>query len=202
MKKSILFMSVLIAGIGSQAEIRVQWLASSGFYFNSNPNIGILGEMTGNSTVAQLIYSLDGNVDDVLIGGSRANDTVMDWITLTEDGVNNFDGYAYFSAINFTDPIFTAGYVYAVIFQNSSIGLNDWYYYTTPISLSDLTGSDSPQTIEMNTDLVNGNAIDFGSNVAQVIPEPATALLFILGSMGAWLVRRNNKMKADAEAEA
>lgn len=197
--KVLLSIATLAIYLTCSAEIRVNWRASGGFYYTVNPNIGILGEVTGNSTIAQLIYSLDSNVDDVLVGGSRANDIVIDSLILTEDGLNNFDGYAYFSTINYTDPIFTAGYVYAVIFQDNNIGLDDWYYYTTPIALSNLSGADQPQSIEMNTDLINGNAIDFGSNVAQVVPEPATFLLFGMGAFGAWLVRRN-KLKAKEEA--
>jgi hypothetical protein len=195
---------VLSDGLGA---VNIDWQASSGFYFNSNPAVGILGDGTGNSTIAQLIYTLSGNVNDALIGGGVTGDNVI-WsqLTITEDGIANdgvmYDSYAWFLLPNNYQQAIVSGYVYARIFENSSVNMGDWYYYTTPIALVDIVSPNAPQLIEMNTDLVDGNAIDFGSNVAQVIPEPATALLFILGSMGAWLVRRNNKMKADAEAEA
>jgi hypothetical protein len=193
MKNTLYILFAVFISSSIYAEIHVDWTASRGFYFNVDPNVGILGEATGNSTVAQLIYSLDNKVDEVGIGGARDNDTVIDSTTITEDGVVNLDGYADFSVINYTDPTFTAGYVYAAIFQDDSIDENDWYYYTTPISLANLTEIDTPQVIEMNTDLVNGDPIDFGSTTAQVVPEPATFLMFALGGIGAWVLRRKNR---------
>jgi len=178
----------------AEAAVNVDWRASSGFYFNSNLSAGILG--SGGSTVAQLIYSLSGNVNDALVGGGVSGDNVI-WSQLVLTEGSNTSEWSDFAPQNYTQA-FVSGYVFARIFENSSINMGDWYYYTTPIELSNVVFPNAPQSIEMNTDLVNGNAIDFGSNVAQVIPEPATALLFILGSMGAWLVRRNNKMKAEA----
>jgi hypothetical protein len=142
----------------------------------------------------QLIYSLDGNVNDALVGGGVSGDD-LSWTSYTiTEGVNSSE-WADFSAPTY-NTTYSSGYVYARIFQDSIIDDGDWYYYSTPLLLQDST---APQTIQMNTDLVNGNAIDFGSNVAQVVPEPATFLLFGMGAMGAWLVRRN-KLKSKEEA--
>ena len=77
---------------------------------------------------------------------------------------------------------------------------NDWYYYTPMLSLVDITGATPAQGIQMNTDLTNGDPINGGLNNAQVVPEPATFLLFGIGGMGAWLIRRN-KMQVKEEAE-
>jgi hypothetical protein len=51
-----------------------------------------------------------------------------------------------------------------------------------------LPGDDSPATYTV-------------SGLTQVIPEPATALLFGIGGMGAWMVRRS-KLKSKEEADA
>jgi len=194
MKKGLLLVVCLVSGL-ALSDVNVNWWATAGFYFNADPNTGILG--SGQSTVAQLIYTLSGNVNDALAGGGVSGDNVL-WssITLTEGG--NTSAFADFGSQNYTQA-FISGFVYARIFETSAANFGDWYYYTTPIELVDIIGPTPPQTIEMNTDLINGNAIDFGSNVAQVIPEPATALLFVLGSMGAWMARRN-KMKSEADA--
>ncbi len=48
----------------------------------------------------------------------------------------------------------------------------------------------------------NGRAsvVSWGLNVSASIPEPATALLFGLGGMGAWMLRRN-KAKSKEELD-
>lgn len=52
------------------------------------------------------------------------------------------------------------------------------------------------------TDLdVTNSSFDFSSSTWQVVPEPATALLFGIGGIGAFIVRRNKK-KAQEEADA
>jgi hypothetical protein len=200
MKKVSLLVAVFAAAMMAQAAINVNWAASSGFYFNANPSVGILGDATGNSTVAYLMYSADTAVGAVSIGGSIAGDSMLDSITITEDGIANdgtmFDSYAWF-ADNHT-ATFTAGYVYAIIFQDNVIGANDWYYYTTPVALQDITGATPPQALQMNTDLINGNAIDVGATVGQVIPEPATFGLLGLGAVSAWFLRRSKKAKIEA----
>ncbi len=48
---------------------------------------------------------------------------------------------------------------------------------------------------------VDNTAFNFSSSTWQVVPEPATALLFGIGGLGAFIVRRN-KQKAQEEADA
>lgn len=202
MKKILMLLAILMA-YGVSADTKVNWKASRGFYFNTDDTVGILGEATGNSTTAQLIYSVDDSVEAISVDGFTT-DSILDSFTITEDGANNVDGFAYFSVINYDDVIFNDGYVYTVIYQDDNLDFGDWYFYTTPIALSNISGTDLPQSIEMNSDIANGNAIDVWSgsdlnNVAQVVPEPATFLLFGIGGIGAWLIRRN-KLKSKEEA--
>jgi len=83
--------------------------------------------------------------------------------------------------------------VYTVVFDNANYTLaNNFFVFSlNDFGTSIKTLSNTPND---TYGVVNGGY--------WAIPEPATALLFILGSMGAWLARRNNKMKADAEADA
>ncbi|MDK2858399.1 MAG: hypothetical protein PWQ89_1518 [Verrucomicrobiota bacterium] len=180
--------------LNSFGEVMVNWSASGGFYFNEDSSVGILGDSTGNSTIAQLIYSVDENVDDALINGSTSGDDIVwDTIILTEDGIANdtvtYDSYAVFSS-DYQQEDFSAGYIYARIFQDNDINTGDWYYYTMPIALTDITSPTPPQSLEMNTDTEYGDPIDFGPTVAQVVPEPATLLLVGTGGISVWLVHR------------
>lgn len=174
---------------GWAVTVSIPWTAGAGFYFNSDPSTGILGAETGNSALAQLIYSLDANVDSALAGGGVSGDDVLwDSFTVTE-GVNSSE-WADFSAPIFTTS-YTAGYVYARIFQNNVVSAGDWYYYSSPFLLEDKT---EIQVVQLNTDLANGNAIDSGLTVAQVVPEPATALLLGIGGGIAWLIRLKQRL--------
>lgn len=208
MKKLLVGMAVLAVATMSQAEIRVTWLASGGYYFNATPGVGILGDATGNSTVAYLVRDVDATIGSIAAGSYTVGNAfgtggiIMDELTITEDGIANdgtqFDSYAWFNSVDHTES-FTAGYVYAIIFQDNSIGNGDWYSYTDPIALLDRTGGDTAQQIEMNASGILGDAIDVdpgaGFGVGQVVPEPATALLFGIGAMGAWIVRRKNRIR-------
>jgi hypothetical protein len=204
MKKII---AIAICGclyVSAYGIVNVDWEASSGFFFNANPSIGILGEGTGNSTIAQLMYSPD-NVKDGILTSKVGNVNDMIWATktITEDGIGGgYDGYALFSE-NYTTPTFTNGWVYALIFQDGNVQTGDWYFYTPMYALSDIAGPNpgpagNAQYIQMNTDsplFDTGNAIDSGINTAQVVPEPTTVLLFSIGAIGAWIVRRKQYME-------
>lgn len=206
MKKLLL---VILVGLmaGSYGAVNVNWAADSGFYFSATPSVGILGDGTGKSTIAQLMYSPDNTKDGILTTlAGNVNDIVWDTYTLTENGTTgDFDDYAFFGASfgtlqNYTQA-FTNGYIYALIFQDNNVQVGDWYFYTPMIALQDIVAPGLPQSIQMNTDLTNGNAIDSGATTAQVVPEPATFLLFGMGGMGAWLIRRN-RLKSKEEADA
>ena len=196
--KKILAIMVIAISTSTFADVNVNWLASGGFYFNATPGVGILGSGTGNSTIAQLIYSIDGNVNDALIGGGVSGDDAL-WgsLTITEDGNDNdgttFDSYALFPVQNYTQT-YTSGFVYARIFQDNSIDFGDWYYASTPIPLQDIIGSNPAQTVQLNANTITGDAIDSGLNTHQVIPEPASALLLALGGGLVWMVRKKQRL--------
>ncbi len=181
--------------VASYGEVRVNWMGSLGFYFTEDPSVGILGNATGNSTFAQLVFSVDLYADAVGVGGvATGNDVVWDTITLTE-GVNT-TGWSDFGSKMYTQA-FVQGYVYARIFQDSGAEAGDWYFYTPMETLRDVTGMDFNQSLELNTDFVNGNAIDSGPTVAQVVPEPAAIGLIGLGGIitltASRIRRRNNR---------
>jgi len=136
------------------------------------------------------VISTDGstNSDDLFLG-------------ITTTLVLNQKNSQYFWGDSFSAPggsLVFGDYVYSVLFNSTTIAAATQYKVTT---LTDgiysgggnawfqLPGSDTDATYKTTA-----------MSDWQVIPEPATALLFVLGSMGAWLARRNNKMRAEAEA--
>ncbi|MEI8206099.1 MAG: PEP-CTERM sorting domain-containing protein [Kiritimatiellales bacterium] len=197
MKKKTLMLLMGLVVVSSYGNVSISWDAAAGFFFNGTPGVGILGDATGHSTVAQLIYSVDLYADAAGVGGAVTGDDLV-WaaITITEDGIANdaakFDSYAMF--LGDYEQGFVSGYVYARIFQDSDIGVGDWYFYTPMLTLLDRI--DSPaQSLEMNTDMDNGNPIDSGPTVAQVVPEPAAIGLIGLGgiiTLTASRIRRRN----------
>lgn len=203
MKRAITIAMLSCLFVSAYGIVNIDWEASSGFYFNSNPSIGILGEGTGNSTIAQLMYSPDDTKDSILTSKTgNVNDMIWATKTLTENNVGGgYDGYALFSA-NYTAPTFTNGWVYALIFQDGNVQTGDWYFYTPMYALSDIAGPNpgpagSAQYIQMNTDAPlfdSGNAINSGFNTAQVVPEPTTFILFACGGIGAWIIRRKQSI--------
>lgn len=108
--------------------------------------------------------------------------------------------YAHFASnIQNYQQTFVSGKVYARIFQDNTIGAGDWYFSSPLLTLADITGNNLPQEIELAGSAMQ--SINVGAGTAQVVPEPATALLFGIGAMGAWMVRRN-KIKSKEQADA
>jgi len=173
--------------------VAIDYAAVYGFYFNVDSNVGILGAGTGNQTFAQLVFSPDDQVDPVAydnVLGTNGNDFAWGTTMITEgSGSTEFADFSG-TTVNGT---YTPGYIYARIFQDADVQVGDWYYYTTPMPLLDVS---SPQGIlDMNFGNVLGNAIDSGSTVAQVVvPEPTTGLLLALGGGVAWLVRLKQRL--------
>jgi hypothetical protein len=201
MKKLLVMLMISLATV-SYGSVEVAWFGSMGFYFTADPAVGILGDATGNSTVAQLMYSPDNVKDSISTSGIGVdNDVVWDSITLTEGGVSgDQDDFAWFNSRIYRQA-FTPGYVYALIFQDSGTEAGDWYYYTPMLTLKDISIPTPPQVLEMNTDLVWGNAIDSatGGGVSnaglvgqvvgqvrqsiQVVPEPASVMMIGFGGL-------------------
>jgi hypothetical protein len=181
MKKILAILILECLFVSAYGIVNIDWEAISGFYFSANPSIGILGEGTGNSTIAQLMYSPDNIKDNILTTkAGNMNDVVWSTKIITEDGIGGgYDGYALFSE-NYTASMFTNGWVYVLIFQDNNVQAGDWYFYTPMYTLSDVEGPDpgpagSAQYIRVNTDAPlfdEGNAIDSGAYTAQVQTAP------------------------------
>jgi hypothetical protein len=193
-KIKLLILVMGLAVTSSYGSVKVYWTGSAGFFFSANPSVGILGDATGHSTFAQLIYSVDIYADAAGIGGATTGDDVVwDILTLSENGISDdyeggtWDSFAWFTTGDYQQANFVTGHVYARIFQDSGAEVGDWYFYTPMLELEDITGIAFNQRLEMNTPeaLANltGDAVDSGPTVAQVVPEPAAIGLIGLGGI-------------------
>ncbi len=188
MRKELMIVTLIGAmAVTAHANVYVAWQADAGFFFDVNANVGILGN--GESAVAQLIWSAD-NVADAA-DANTANYVTGDdvWLadfTLTNNG-GLFEDYALFGFQTTDDggaqP--AGGYIYGRIFESTTPEADGWYYAGEVVAADDLNPAgappDTPQQYNLNRDSVNGDAIDGGFG-AQVVPEPASIALMLLGA--------------------
>lgn len=136
--------------------------------------------------------------DDVVLASCHIveNDIVGD------DADNNFLTYAYTAVQTYRAP-YTAGSVYVRLFQDATPDAGDWYAFSEVVAFVDQAIYDPVGSIEL---AVGGFlAIDDPAAVmdpttnsglagsVQVIPEPATLLLFGIGGMIAWILRHRQQ---------
>ncbi len=186
----LLSVALLLGVISANADVYTTWQGAAGFYFSADPNAGFLG--AGNSALAQLIWRPDNagayagtdianvNNPNFVSGG----DVFLTDFLLTE-GVNTSE-WGDFHGGGFTDGGVQpdGGFIYARIFESDDIQVGTRYYVGPVVAAANLDSSDplvTPQSYQMNRDLVLGNAIDDPSFGFQVVPEPGTIALLALG---------------------
>ena len=174
--------SVMLCGVTAWAYLLVDWGATAGFYRTNDPTRGILDPVYGvTQTIAQLIFSTDATIDppdpNNVAGGYVSGDDVV-YDTRVFNYPTNSDTWAS-TWLQFHSNVFTPGYLYCRIFQDDTPAIGEAYYDTVLYTAQDAGDPPASMSIEMNTDLVNGNGLD------QVIPipEPLSAALYGLGTL-------------------
>lgn len=181
MKKTILSVIASCAmGLSANADININWAAGSGFYSAAMPNGILLG---GGSLLAQLIYTASGTIENAGVGGAVAGDnTVLVNFTVTNPG-NAGSEWADFSYGSQVFAGISSGFVYARVFQDDVVEIGDLYYDSSTLAVTPYTGIEAPQTLQTNSDLINGNELTIA-----VVPEPS--VLAFLGFGGLALAAR------------
>lgn len=75
--------------------------------------------------------------------------------------------------------------VQMVLYNNADKNLATWYITSLALALPDAPDTPDPDAVKVT--------FDFTGQTWQAIPEPATVLLFGIGGMGAWLLRRRQQ---------
>jgi hypothetical protein len=190
MKKITMLALCLMISSLTHADMNIAWGASAGVYPNGGDgSTGILGN--GESTIAQLILSSTATISVADVNNANslgANQTLLATETITNNG-GTYEDFAFFAGTTYENSVVSTGYVFARIFQDNSIQVGDYYLDSAAIAVVDLSDTDAPQSVEINTDLTYGDELN-----TQVIPEPAT--IGLLGIAGAGLFAARRKTRA------
>jgi len=175
MKKIMIIALTIIATLSAQATITNQlWVSliteTSGF-----------GSETGGEGVGwwcEVWNTTDSNYPVMSVGNAIP--------TVGYTTAMGYNGYL-FNTFTFTAT--ETDNVILRLYDASTVGAASNYIESAGFSLPD---RESP---------IGGNDLDvtfdFSSSSWQAVPEPATALLFGVGGMGAWMLRRKNQKKEE-----
>lgn len=179
MKKVIILALLLVIGFSAQsATIDRMWtsvLTPAPFLTGTE----VAGEGAG-------WYAEVFNVTDGLAAGGGNTISTFGWIVGYGYAINNFN----FGPATETDSVFLR------LYNNAIPGSAGFYVDSATHILTDIVDDVNPPAAD---DLKV--TFNFTSSSWQAVPEPATALLFGIGGMGAFVLRRN-KLKAKEEADA
>jgi hypothetical protein len=195
-KKVASMTAMIVTGLAlsAQANIFVQWQASTGFY-DENDNLGILEPISGQTAYAQLIYTpvaAYSSSASAVGGGVDAGFTIIDTFIITDSGGN--DAFATFADIVNVDP-FQAGFIYARVFDGgtgnpANIVGGTWYYQSALVATVD-NNTLNPTIVDIqgNNPTVNNSAFG-GDFLFLQVPEPSTMAFLGIGGMILALRRR------------
>lgn len=190
--------AAVIASVTANAGINVQWFVAYGVYpfgagdtTDVTPGSGLLVNNGSGNTILQLIYAGADNQVDIVDPGNAGSGYVDDddvvWATINvSNGVAGYDEWVYNTALpQYVDNAFTAGFVYARVFQDATPSGGEYYYSTGLLALSDV-GADvtQSQVLRIGTP-ENGVSLN-----TEIVPEPSAMMLAGLGVLVVAMRRR------------
>ena len=189
MRKALIAMMVAIAMTSSAKAAQIEWGNDPEIFDWSGAANLVLESYTSYSI--RLYKSTDANINFGLVGGvaTPTGDDTWTGISFNWNSAGA-DGFA--SAIipssDTTWGVNAGNKIYSVIFNNTP---NSGYFAIIDSVLA--TVSYPGDAMTYNPGGVNGGLQSAGGDW-QAIPEPATFALFGMGGIGAWLIRRKNRM--------
>lgn len=196
--KSKLLAAVAAFGMASavaQAGVNVQWYVAYGVYPQGAADVtsvtagtGLLANNGSGSTILQLIWAGADNAIDIADpnqtgggNGDYVSDDDVVWATITAvDGAAGYDEWVFNSVTPvYVNATFTAGFVYARVFQDETPAGGEYYHDTSLLALSNVGG-----------DITQAQLLPIGSDSAgvstenqMIVPEPSAVMLAGLGAL-------------------
>jgi hypothetical protein len=190
MKKAIMVAVALIAM--SSGASQISWVNNTEIYNYSGAGDLVLETYT--DYVVRLYKSVDDTVNFGLVSPTLAGVSGDDVWTGYEFNWNSqgADGFGQDTIFNSdsTWGINAGNKIYSVIFNNSSVAGGTGTGYFAIIDDALTTVSYTAGNMPYDAGGVTGGLQGVGGDWQQVVPEPATALLFGIGGLGTWIVRR------------
>jgi hypothetical protein len=201
MKKIMVAIVVAVMMTVSVNASQISWANDTEIYDWSGA--GNLVLETYNSYIIKLYKSVDATIEFGIAGGIATNQSDDIWTGIAFNWASaGGDGFATWPLINSdtTYGVNAGDLIYSVIFNNSSVANQTGAGYFAIIDNSLATASYPGGNMTYDPGGVVGGLQGSGGDW-QAVPEPATALLFGIGGMGAWMIRRS-KLKSKEEADA
>jgi len=201
MKKPLMILIIATIMTASAGASQISWANGTSIYDWSGAGNLVLESYT--SYIIRLYKSVDSTINFEIVSGIATNTGDDIWTGVSfnwnSGGVDGDCAAEIFSS-DTTWGINASDKIYCVIFNNSSVADGTGAGYFAIIDSVPVTVSYPGGVMTYDAGGVVGGLQGAGGDW-QAVPEPATFLLFGIGGMGAWLIRRN-KLKSKEEADA
>jgi len=191
MKKIVLMLALSAVCFSARADLLDRsWIATALGVTATDPNVNMTtGEAVG--WYCEVFNVTDaGHVFGGLADWNSAFSTVALDMSGGEPGISPlgdfYEGYGYALNAAIFGPATDSDTVQFILYNNAVKGSAGYYIASANLLLPDVQdGTPAPGETDVT--------FNFDSSTWQAIPEPATFLLFGIGGMGAWLLRRRQQ---------
>lgn len=181
--KKLIFLSMFLVAHTAFANFSIVWAnTQGGFQIPSDAGTQFIMPNVGDTISIQLLFSPDSIIDDVVFPGgfTNGNDVILDTRTITNVGgtIEEQIGLGWTFQYGGAGTPFLGPNVYMRVFSSGSIAAGDWFINSPMFTVTskDFSG---PAPV---ADIINFPEAFFTAS-QQVIPEPGTVALFLMGGV-------------------